>query len=162
MPSIVQFTDLNIKQMQQEERERMENRMEDKDIIRGQLEDRKRTRDRLERTQDLRAGEAKGRDRNTGDDDEDRQSRMRIATIAALAEEIRRRRIVRGPGTAIGGGGENRTVKEDPGTEQPERFKMYSTPVKLYCITGCKQYRNINFRVKRVMVEVKYTTYIKG
>ena len=33
MPSIVQFTDLNIKQMQQEERERMENRMEDKDII---------------------------------------------------------------------------------------------------------------------------------
>ena len=103
MPSIVQFTDLNLKAMRLEERERTADPQQDLDRMRCQLQDRKRTRDRLP--------DAAQAQQKAVAEEEDGQTRMRVATIAALAEEIRRRRIFRGPES----GGGNGAVKEDPG-----------------------------------------------
>ena len=108
MPSIVQFTDLNLKAMRLEERERTADPQQDLDRMRCQLQDRKRTRDRLP--------DAAQAQQKAVAEEEDGQTRMRVATIAALAEEIRRRRIFRGPES----GGGNGAVKEDPGRTMEE------------------------------------------
>jgi hypothetical protein len=132
MPSIVQFTDLNLKQMRLEERENMEDKdrppklqlqdhMEDRDRTRGQAKDSKLPKERPVAGQDRRPAEATRahvtRSVGGGDkeNEEDRQTRMRVATIAALAEEIRRWRIVRGPGGSVDSGA--RTLKEETGSQ---------------------------------------------
>jgi hypothetical protein len=115
MPSIVQFTDLNIKQKQLEDKERMDNRFEAKDSIKDQqLEDRKRTRTQVRPEGGRSEVQGERESKRTIDEEEEQETRMRIATIAALAEEIRRRRIVRGPGVPGEVGG-NSAVKEDLG-----------------------------------------------
>ncbi len=115
MPSIVQFTDLNIKQMRLEEKERIE---EDRERMQVQLKERSRTRDSrtIKEVSAARGIAVQGRDLSAmeKEKEEDHQTRMRVATIAALAEEIRRRRIVRGGGPESFGGG-NGAMKEEPG-----------------------------------------------
>jgi hypothetical protein len=115
MPSIVQFTDLNLKAMRLEERERTADPQQDLDRMRCQLQDRKRTRDRFP--------DAAQAQQKAVAEEEEGQTRMRVATIAALAEEIRRRRIFRGPES----GGGNGAVKEDPGRTMEEggRHSMF-------------------------------------